>query len=140
MTKRTEFPPSNADALDRLVEREEVLQICYWYRGEGFGDRFTPAAVMPFLQSDPKIVAEMFASLAMSGDLVLENGSYAFTEAGRRRAGRMFFDTFTEFQQAGHGECTAGCCDGDEVCDDPTHSHAPAAGFGAGMAAGPEDR
>ena len=39
------------DVLDRMIIREDVLQICYWYQGEG------------------------------------------------------------------HGECNAGCCDGDEVCD-----------------------
>ena len=27
-------------ALDRMIVREDVLQICYWYQGEGFGDRF----------------------------------------------------------------------------------------------------
>ena len=29
-------------ALDRLIQREEVLQICYWFQGEGLGDIYTP--------------------------------------------------------------------------------------------------
>ena len=124
---------SNEDAgkaaLSRLMEREEVLQICYWYQGEGFGDRFTPDAVKPFLQSDPKILSECFSALAVSGEFIFENGTYRFTDAGRRKAGRMFFDTFTEFQQGGHGECTAGCCDEDEVCDHHHHVH----GHGHGL-------
>lgn len=119
---------AGADALDRLIEREEVLQICYWYQGEGFGERFTPQAVLPFLQSDAQRVAEMMAELAGTGDLTAGPGGYSFTEAGKRKAGRMFFETFTEFQQAGHGECNAGCCEGEEVCDHPDHDHGHAAG------------
>ena len=38
-----------AVALDRIKRYEEVLEICYWYEGEGLGDSFTPAAVTPFL-------------------------------------------------------------------------------------------
>ena len=63
------------------------------------------------------------ASGASLGDLRRDGGAYVFTATGRRKAGRMFFETFTEFQQASHGECNAGCCDGDEPCDDPTHDH-----------------
>ena len=120
MTGATGSEPSGA--LARLVEGEEVLQICYWYQGEGLGDRFSPQAVMPFLQSDPDLVAETFESLAATGDLARDGNAYVFTDKGRRKAGRMFFDTFTEFQQGGHGECHAGCCDEDENCEH--HDHA----------------
>lgn len=118
-------------ALDRLMEREEVLQICYWFQGEGFGERFTPEAVLPFLQSDPARVAEVMASLVETGEIEAQGTACVFTEAGRRKAGRMFVETFTEFQQASHGECNAGCCDGEEVCIDPSHSHAHGHGAGA---------
>lgn len=130
MMTKTSGGPETA-ALDRLIEREDVLQICYWYQGEGFGDRFSPQAVLPFLQSDPVRVAEVMASLVASGELREDGAAYAFTESGKRLAGRMFFETFTEFQQASHGECTAGCCDGEEVCDDPSHGHGHAAGGAA---------
>jgi hypothetical protein len=109
-------------ALDRLIEQEDVLQICYWYQGEGFGDRFTPAAVTPFLKGDSD-VADTFHRLTEAGDLQRDGAEWVFTAEGRRKAGRMFFETFTEFQQASHGECNAGCCDGEEVCDDPAHGH-----------------
>lgn len=126
---------SPATALDRLVEREEVLQICYWYQGEGFGERFTPQAVLPFLQSDAARVAEVMASLAETGEMAAEGAAYVFTDAGRRKAGRMFFETFTEFQQASHGECNAGCCDGEEICDHPGHDHGHGTGHGPGAGA-----
>ena len=37
MTELTTQQPSQpASALSRMVNREEVLQICFWYQGEGF--------------------------------------------------------------------------------------------------------
>lgn len=117
-------------ALARLKEREEILQICYWYQGEGFGDVFTPQAVMPFLASDPNLVVETFENLVQEGALVRHERGYAFATDGRRTAARMFVETFTDFQQPGHGECQDGCCDGDEpcardpvsgLCNDPRH-------------------
>ena len=117
-------------ALARMKEREEILQICYWYQGEGFGDVFTPQAVMPFLTSDADLVAETFDRLVEEGALVRRERGYAFEAGGKRTAARMFVETFTEFQQPGHGECQDGCCDGDEpctvdprsgACNDPRH-------------------
>ncbi|WP_283647172.1 hypothetical protein [Marinovum algicola] len=52
---------TDAQALDRLIEQEDVLQICYWYQGEGFGESFTPLAVLPFLKSGEGDVAEELA-------------------------------------------------------------------------------
>lgn len=108
------------NALDRMVVREDVLQICYWYQGEGFGDTFTPQALLLFLQNDEKTVTEVMAALAKDGTLVHEDGAYRFSSGGKRKAGAMFYESFTEFQLGTHGECTAGCCDGDEDSD---HSH-----------------
>ncbi len=118
-------------ALARLVEREEVLEICYWYKGEGLGERLSPQAVLPFMTSDPDLVAEVFELLVNDGDFSAENGAYDFTPAGKKKAARLFHDSFTEFQLGSHGECTAGCCDGDEECDHEHHGHGPLAGHGA---------
>ncbi|MDU8944324.1 hypothetical protein [Ovoidimarina sediminis] len=110
-------------ALDRMIVREDVLQICYWFQGEGFGDAFTPQAVMPFLQSDPDMVEIVMEELAAEGTLARDGNTYRFSEGGKRKAGVMFYESFTEFQQGTHGECNAGCCDGDEVCDHEHHHH-----------------
>ncbi len=103
-------------ALARLREREEILQICYWYQGEGLGSTFTPQSVMPFLQTDSSRVSETFEELVEAGDLQRGERGYDFTQEGKRKAARMFVETFTDFQQPGHGECQDGCCDGDEPC------------------------
>ncbi|MEM1431421.1 MAG: hypothetical protein AAGG09_18350 [Pseudomonadota bacterium] len=110
-------------ALDRLIVREDVLQICYWFQGEGFGDTFTPQAVMPFLQSDAETVAAVMEELAEEGTLARDGKAYRFSDGGKRKAGVMFYESFTEFQQGTHGECNAGCCDGDEVCEHEHHHH-----------------
>jgi hypothetical protein len=108
---------TGTEALERLQAREEVLQICYWYQGEGFGERFTPAAVQPFLPMDCAALAGIFAVLAGEGAFAPDGDGYRFTAAGKRRAGRLFVETFAEFQTGTHGECTAGCCEEDGTCD-----------------------
>ena len=122
-----------SDALTRLKEREEVLQICYWYEGEQLGPTLEPQAVLPFLTSDPALVREMFDLLVEEGDLAPAPRGFAFTDAGRKKAARMFADTFTEFQLGAHGECTAGCCDEEsgEVCEHHHHSHGTLPGHGS---------
>ena len=125
MTDESPEPPKPytpaPDALDRLIVREDVLQICYWYQGEGFGDTFTPESMMPFLKNEGGIVIEVMAELAQEGALIEEGDVYRFSDNGKRKAGAMFYDSFTEFQQGAHGECTAGCCEPGQVCEHHQH-------------------
>ena len=114
----------NNPALDRLREREDVLQICYWYQGEGLGNTFTPRLVQPFLSSEPGVITAAFDELVRSGELEQQETGYTFTPVGKRKAARMFTETFVDFQQPGHGECQDGCCDGDEPCAHHAHSSA----------------
>lgn len=117
-------PTGDADALERLKQREEILQIGYWFQGEGLGTMLTPQAVLPFLQADATRLAETFEALVESGDLRRLDHGYDFTSEGKRKAARMFTETFTDFQQPGHGECVDGCCDGDEPCETHAQAHA----------------
>ena len=112
-------------ALVSLVNREEVLQICYWFQGEGFGDRYEAGLLRPFLQCDEAAITIALRELAAQGDLQADDGHYRFTDKGRREAGRLFADDFSDFQKQGHGECDAGCCDGDDhsKCGDECALH-----------------
>lgn len=105
---------TNDDALQRLACREEVLQICYWYQGEGFGDRCDARVLAPFLPYGAQAIETALAELVALGQLFADGAAYRFTAAGRREAGRLFADDFADFQKQGHGECDAGCCDGDD--------------------------
>ena len=111
--------------LRRLALREEVLEICYWFQGEGFGDRFTAASLEMFLSSPRADIITALESLAAEGALVQEGAGYRFSDDGRKRAGHLFHETFADFQVGAHGECSAGCCDSEDEGDQkPSNSHA----------------
>ncbi len=120
---------TESHALTLLVNREEVLQICYWYQGEGFGEHYVAALLRPFLQCDEAAIQTALQELAEQGHLQLrpqgDASAYHFTEQGKREAGRLFADDFADFQKQGHGECDAGCCDGDDhsKCGDECALH-----------------
>ena len=101
-------------ALERLRRKEEILQICYWYQGEGFGSVFMPQSVVAFLDIGLSEVTSSFDELVEAGDLERGESGFTFTPTGKRKAARMFVEGFTDFQQPGHGECVDGCCEGDE--------------------------
>ena len=108
----------NADsALDKLVNREEILQICYWYQGEGFGEVYNPVGLSPFMNCDTDAIEVAMNELVSEDYLERVEGpitNFRFTEKGRQLGGRLFADQFNDYQKQGHGECPAGCCDGDD--------------------------
>lgn len=104
-------------ALDRLVRREEVLEICYWYEGERLGDACTSAALEPFLHCEADVIDLALRELAEAGYVDSPGGEgrgYRLTAAGKREAARLFADSFADLQKQGHGECVAGCCEEDD--------------------------
>ena len=116
------------DALDRLVNREQVLEICFWYHGEGFGDVYSAATLAPFLNCGTEVIDKALKELVADGYLQATSGSqpvYQFTDTGKDQGGRLFADTFSDYQKQGHGECPAGCCDGDDhsQCGDDCTLH-----------------
>ncbi len=119
---------SKDGALDRLVNREDVLQICYWCEGEGFGDIFSPAILSPFLNFEQSAISAALNELETDGllkEISTTAGSYSFTDKGRKQGGRLFGDTFADYARQGHGECADGCCDGDDhsQCGDACSLH-----------------
>lgn len=116
-------------ALDRLVNREEVLQICYWRQGEGFGDVCDTASIEPFLSCDAEAIDAALTELVADGCLEPASGGgtlgYRLTAKGKSQAGALFADAFSDSQRQGHGECPAGCCDGDDhsQCGDDCALH-----------------
>ena len=96
------------------MNREEVLQICYWYEGEGFGKVFDSSVLAPFLKCGSEAAEAALLDLVKRGFLERAAESpagYRFTGRGRKQGGRLFADDFADYQAAGHGECAAGCCD-----------------------------
>lgn len=121
-------PNPKASALDRLVDREEVLQICYWYQGEGLGDVYNASLLAPFLNRAPQVIASALEELERQGFLdivVAPTPGFRLTATGKKNAGYLFAESFSDFQKASHGECDAGCCDGDDhsKCGDECALH-----------------
>lgn len=128
MSMTTDQTKQGNDALDHLVNREEVLQICYWYQGEGLGDIYNAAVLNPLLNCDAEAIEFALKELAADGCLNPVSGptpGYRFTDKGKKQGGRQFADAFHDFQKQGHGECAAGCCDDDDhsQCGDDCTLH-----------------
>ena len=115
---KTSAASAGEGALSRLVNREEVLEICYWYQGEGMGDVYSAQVLEPFLTCPGATIESALQELAEQG--LLERVSagplptYRLTTAGTKVAGRLFAESFADLQHAGHGECAAGCCEDDD--------------------------
>ena len=116
-TESEQEPEQSISELDRLFNREEVLQICYWYQGEGFGDTYNPTVLGTFLNCGPEAIGLALVELHEQGYLDkidADDSSYRFSAEGKKRGGQLFADNFSHLQKAQHGECAAGCCDGDD--------------------------
>lgn len=124
-------PQKNAapGALDRLVNREDVLQIFFWRAGEGFGDVCTATSIEPFLTCAAEGIEAALKELMADGCLEPVSDSaergYRLTAKGKKQGGSLFADAFSDNQRQGHGECPAGCCDGDDhsKCGDDCALH-----------------
>ena len=108
---------SSVSALDNLVNREEVLSICYWFQGEGFGEIYRPAEMESFLNCNAASILIALKELVVEGhleELPGDSPAYKLTETGKKQGGRLFGDAFSDLTRQGHGECADGCCDGDD--------------------------
>jgi hypothetical protein len=99
-----------SDALRALYWRDEILQLMFWIRGEGFGDAIDPALLERFLGVQAEVGLRYLDHLV--GEGLLEDaghGRYRLTEQGHRHGARVFADEFADLTKPGHGECGAEC-------------------------------
>lgn len=105
--------------LDDLFWRDEILQIMYWFQGEGFGEEVTAVDLRRFLANDAPELEPYLRNMARDGWLAVINAGagdnrYRLTELGRKEGARRFADAFEEMTKPAHGECSADCdCQGD---------------------------
>ncbi len=102
-----------AQPLDELYWRDEILQVMYWYRGEGFGDSVTVRDLQTFLPADEELLSREMERMVVDGYLVREADilppRYAFTPFGAREGARRFADEFAGLTGQAHGECGPNC-------------------------------
>ncbi len=65
---------SMADPLDAIRRRDELLQVLYWFRGEGLGESVAPHDLVTFLGSEPESVRWQLEGLVDEGYVVAVDG------------------------------------------------------------------
>ena len=98
-----------SDSLDELRCRDDILQVMYWMRGEGFGEHHTTASLAGFLVVEDLFLKRQLAVLVEDGLLILGDGAYSLSDDGVREGGRRFHDEFADLQKSAHGECGPDC-------------------------------
>ena len=104
------------DEKPSIYWQDEILQVMYWMRGEGFGEKVTVAELKKFLTTSEEILSANLSELAKKEleDFDIAD-SYELTETGVKEGGRRFADEFEGMLKPGHYECNDPDCD----CNDP---------------------
>jgi len=101
---------TNADP--SIFWQDEILQVIYWMRGEGFGEKASILDLQRFLDASDEILAANLTQLAKNGLVELdETGKYELTASGVKEGGRRFADEFEGMLKQGHYECDDPDCD-----------------------------
>ena len=109
--------PDDRPLLADIFWRDEILQVMYWYQGEGFGSSVTPRDLQTFLTSDEAAINGHLERLVAQGylqrvdDNSLGNAlpRYTFTEYGAKEGARRFADEFAGVTKQAHGDCPPNC-------------------------------
>lgn len=115
------------DPLDSIYWRDEILQILYWYRGEGFGETVSPQDLVTFLGVEEELPRNHLERMVEEG-YVTRIGvptRYRLTDFGVREGGRRFADEFAGLTGQAHGECNNPSCScrtlGPAACEAHVH-------------------
>ena len=96
--------------------QDEILQVMYWMRGEGFGEKIKLVQLKKFLDTSDEILAVNLSQLTKHGLVNFDiSDAYELTETGVKEGGRRFADEFDGMLKQGHYECDDPNCD----CNDP---------------------
>ncbi|MDQ6737592.1 MAG: hypothetical protein M3Z30_07820 [Gemmatimonadota bacterium] len=100
------------DAGREIARRDEMLELLFWFEGEGLGSSATIPGMTRFLAQSEDLVRATLADLVNRSYIMVEDtGEYRLTGTGRTEAGRRFADEFSELLSQGHGECSDPNCD-----------------------------
>ena len=103
------------DAAGEGIAREdELLELLYWFEGEGFGGVARMDGIVRFTNLSELVVRRTLERLMSRGDVRLSEANaeeYRLTDSGRREAARRFAAEFAPMLSQGHGECSDPDCD-----------------------------
>ena len=99
-----------SEALRALFWRDEILQVMYWIRGEGFGDDVDASLIERFLGMDASTGIQYLDQLVEEGLLErVGDDRYALSELGAKEGGLEFAQSFEDITHQAHGECGPDC-------------------------------
>lgn len=125
--------PGPQDAGSDIAREDELLELLYWFEGEGFGGVASIEGIVRFTGLPTPLARRTLDRLVGRDDVVLDGergGEYRLTESGRREAARRFAAEFAPMLSQGHGECSDPECDchtsegGAAACHGRAHDHA----------------
>lgn len=99
---------------NEIARRDEMLELLYWFEGEGLTASATIPDMTRFLSRPEAEVRETLESLLQRRLVIAHPGAgseYRLTETGRVEAARRFADEFASMLSQGHGECNDPTCD-----------------------------
>lgn len=104
----------DADAGGDIAREDELLELLYWFEGEGFDGAASIAGITRFVNLSESMVRRTLDRLLARGHVMLDErgtGEYRLTGPGRREAARRFAAEFAPMLNQGHGECSDPDCD-----------------------------
>ena len=106
----------NGGAGNAIAREDELLELLYWFEGEGFRGAADMANIVRFTATSESEAGQALERLIARGDVALRPGDggagqYVLTETGRREAARRFAAEFAPLLSQGHGECSDPDCD-----------------------------
>lgn len=99
-----------SEAVRAMYWRDEILQVMFWLRGEGFGETVNPSLLERFLGVDAEVGLRFLDRLLEEG-LLVQTGpqSYTLSPTGLRAGADIFAEEFAELTKPTHGECGPDC-------------------------------
>lgn len=98
-----------------LFWRDEILQVVFWYCGEGLGKSIGLVELQTFLPAPDKVLGRVLERMVIDGYLLRDSATsearFAFTPFGSREGARRFADEFAGLTDQAHGECNDPDCD-----------------------------
>ena len=105
---------SDDTAGEGIAREDELLELLYWFEGEGFGGVASLDGIVRFTNLTEPLVRRTLDRLVARGDVALamvRGTEYRLTDTGRREAARRFAAEFAPLLSQGHGECSDPNCD-----------------------------
>lgn len=98
-----------SERMRALYWTEEILQVMFWIRGEGFGESIDSDTLGRFLGIDADEGLAYVDKLVDDGYLTRGEDGYTLTDEGLQLGARVFSDEFAELTKPSHGECGLDC-------------------------------